>query len=179
MSYTVVKIKSSYRETITSLLKELIGFNIEVIEETDYIIYKHNYENIKDIEAIILSLSNEMINVFCYTTIVKDALDELNLVKDFFKKYNNGFYTLKELLINEIDNINKKEAFDLIVKGSRINSDFINEYLNYDLNISKASKKMFIHRNTLIYNLDKLKETSGFDLRCFKDAYIIYSLINK
>ena len=177
MSYTVVKIKSSYKDTITLLFKELIGFDIEVIEKTDYLIFKHNYENIKDIESIILSLSNDMINVFCYTTIVKDALDELNLVKDLFNKYNTGFYTLKDLLINEINNINKKEAFDLIVRGSRINSDFINEYLKYDLNVSKAAKKMFLHRNTLIYNLDKLKETSGFDLRCFKDAYIIYSLI--
>lgn len=107
MSYTVVKIKSSYKDTITLLFKELIGFDIEVIEKPDYLIFKHNYENIKDIESIILSLSNDMINVFCYTTIVKDALDELNLVKDLFNKYNTGFYTLKDLLINEINNINK------------------------------------------------------------------------
>ncbi len=178
MSYTIVKIKSSYKETITLLLKELIGFSIEVIEKPDYIIYKHNYENIKDIESIILSLSNEMINVFCYTTINNDPEDELKLVEKYFDKYNNGFYTIKELLINEIGNINKKEFFDLIVKGTRISPDFINEYIKYDLNVSKAAKGMFIHRNTMIYNLDKLKELSGFDLRCFKDAYILYSLIN-
>ena len=46
-----------------------------------------------------------------------------------------------------------------------------------DLNVSKASKILYIHRNTMLYKLDKLKELSDFDLRCFLDAYIVYSLI--
>ncbi|MBO5542875.1 MAG: helix-turn-helix domain-containing protein, partial [Acholeplasmatales bacterium] len=41
-----------------------------------------------------------------------------------------------------------------------------------------ASKSMFIHRNTMMYKLDKLKAESGFDLRNFKDACILYMLIS-
>jgi DNA-binding PucR family transcriptional regulator len=36
---------------------------------------------------------------------------------------------------------------------------------------------MFIHRNTMIYKLNKLKANSQFDLTNFKDAYILYSLL--
>ncbi len=178
MSYTIVKIKSSYNETITSLLKELIGFSIEVIEKPDYILYKHNYENIKDIENVILTLSSElMINIFGYQTITANPDEELKIVEKSFKNYVNGFYTLKSLLFTEMNSFDKKELLDLLLAGSGITKEFIKEYIKYDLNISKASKEMFIHRNTMNYKLDKLKELSGFDLRSFKDAYILYSLI--
>ena len=178
MSYTVVKIKSSYKDTITLLLKELMGFNTTVIEKPSYIIYKHDYENIDDIKAIILSLSNEqMIDIFCYTTITKNIDLELKLVEPFFEKYHNGFYTFKEFVINEINNINKNDELDLVLNGTGISKDFVVEFLKYDLNLSKAAKEMYIHRNTMIYKLDKLKEISGFDLRSFKDSYVLYSLI--
>ena len=178
MSYTIVKIKSSYNDTVTLLLKELINFNIEVIDNPNYLIFKHNYNNVDDIKSLILSLSSEqMIDIFCYETITIYPDEELNLVINLFNSINNGFYTLKEINLNNINIINKKSFIDLILKGSGITKDFIEEYIKYDLNISKASKEMYIHRNTMIYKLDKLKEVSGFDLRCFKDAYILYSLI--
>lgn len=178
MSYTIVKIKSSYKETITLLLKELVGFNIEVIDNPEYIIYKHNYENLDDIKALVLSLSNEqMIDIFSYTTITVNPDEELELVKTLFANYKTGFYTFKELILNELQAINRKEALALILSGTGITEEFIVEYLKYDLNVSKAAKEMFIHRNTMNYKLDKLKELSGFDLRSFNDAYILYSLI--
>jgi hypothetical protein len=179
MSYTIVKIKSSYKDTITLLLKELIGFNIEVIEKDDYLLYKYDFFNIDDIKALILSFASEqMINIFCFSTITSNPDLELELCLNLFNKYNNGFYSIKELLINDLSSFNKKEVLDLILNSTGINEDFIKEYVKYDLNISKASKEMFIHRNTMNYKLDKLKELSGFDLRSFNDAYILYSLIN-
>ncbi len=178
MSITVVKIESSYKNTITSLLKELVGFNNKVIEKDNYTIIEHNYENIDDIKSLILSFSSEqMINVFCYQTITYNYNEEYNLVKNALNNYKNGFYTLKDLLINDDLNNHKKEILSLILSGSGITEDFIIEYLKYDLNLSKAAKEMFIHRNTMIYKLDKLKELTGFDLRCFKDSYILYNLI--
>ena len=36
--------------------------------------------------------------------------------------------------------------------------------------MSETSRQLFIHRNTLVYRLDKLQKTTGLDLRVFEDA---------
>lgn len=46
------------------------------------------------------------------------------------------------------------------------------EFMKNSLNISETSREMFIHRNTLIYRLDKIEHDSGFNLRNFDDAYL-------
>lgn len=38
------------------------------------------------------------------------------------------------------------------------------------LNVSLTSRKMYMHRNTLMYRLNRLKENTGLDLRKFDDA---------
>lgn len=43
-------------------------------------------------------------------------------------------------------------------------------FFRSNLNISLASKELYIHRNTLIYRLDRIAEETGFDPRSFKDA---------
>ncbi|NMA30857.1 MAG: PucR family transcriptional regulator, partial [Candidatus Methanofastidiosa archaeon] len=44
-------------------------------------------------------------------------------------------------------------------------------------NTSEASKRLYMHRNTLIQKLDKFYEETGFNPRRFKDAMIIYKAI--
>ena len=46
----------------------------------------------------------------------------------------------------------------------------VNTYLARNLNISETAKSMFLHRNTLIYRLDKITQLTGLDLRRFEDA---------
>ena len=48
--------------------------------------------------------------------------------------------------------------------------DTINEFFENSLNVSETSRKLFIHRNTLVYRLDKLQKSTGLDLRVFDDA---------
>ena len=48
----------------------------------------------------------------------------------------------------------------------------------HDLNITSASKQLFIHRNTLHYRLDKIKRDTGLDLRTFQDA-VVFRLISE
>ena len=38
------------------------------------------------------------------------------------------------------------------------------------MNVSETSRKLFVHRNTLVYRLDKLQKSTGLDLRVFEDA---------
>ena len=46
----------------------------------------------------------------------------------------------------------------------------INKFFENNLNVSETSRQLFIHRNTLVYRLDKLQKTTGLDLRIFEDA---------
>lgn len=48
------------------------------------------------------------------------------------------------------------------------------KYIESGLNISKTSSSLFIHRNTLIYRLDKIKELLDLDLKNYKDSMIFY-----
>lgn len=46
----------------------------------------------------------------------------------------------------------------------------INKFFENSLNVSETSRQLFIHRNTLVYRLDKLQKATGLDLRIFDDA---------
>ena len=65
-----------------------------------------------------------------------------------------------------------KEIFD-----NRSPDDFdeetlttINKFFENSLNVSETSRQLYIHRNTLVYRLDKLQKSTGLDLRVFEDA---------
>lgn len=46
----------------------------------------------------------------------------------------------------------------------------IDKFFENSLNVSETSRQLFIHRNTLVYRLDKLKKMTGLDLHSFEDA---------
>lgn len=46
----------------------------------------------------------------------------------------------------------------------------IHKFFENSLNVSETSRQLFIHRNTLVYRLDKLQKSTGLDLRVFEDA---------
>ena len=46
----------------------------------------------------------------------------------------------------------------------------INKFFENSLNVSETSRQLFIHRNTLVYRLDKLQKATNLDLRVFEDA---------
>ena len=48
----------------------------------------------------------------------------------------------------------------------------IQRFFENNLNVSETSRKLFVHRNTLVYRLDKIKKLTGLDLREFDDAII-------
>ncbi|MTI71521.1 MAG: hypothetical protein FH751_14840 [Firmicutes bacterium] len=87
----------------------------------------------------------------------------------------------KEKLINIYNNLVKK-SFDNLDNGE-IKTAM--KFIENDLNLSLAARKLYIHRNTLIYRIEKIEKITGFDLRKFKDALefnlllIIYKYLNE
>lgn len=56
--------------------------------------------------------------------------------------------------------------------------DTVRVFFENDLNLTAASKQLFIHRNTLNYRLDKIKKDFGLDLRSFRDA-VIFKIVSE
>ncbi len=48
----------------------------------------------------------------------------------------------------------------------------IQKFFENNLNVSETSRKLFVHRNTLVYRLEKIKKITGLDLREFDDAIV-------
>ncbi|MBC7766239.1 MAG: helix-turn-helix domain-containing protein, partial [Hyphomonadaceae bacterium] len=48
----------------------------------------------------------------------------------------------------------------------------INKFFECNLNVSETSRKLFVHRNTLVYRLDKIQKITNLDLRIFEHAII-------
>ena len=55
------------------------------------------------------------------------------------------------------------------------------EFLRNSLNVSETSRNLYMHRNTLLYRLDKIKEATGLNLRSFADAvsFRVLTILNK
>ena len=48
----------------------------------------------------------------------------------------------------------------------------IQKFFDNNLNVSETSRKLFVHRNTLVYRLEKIRKLTGLDLREFDDAIV-------
>jgi len=46
----------------------------------------------------------------------------------------------------------------------------INKFFENNLNVSETSRQLFVHRNTLVYRIERIQKTTGLDLRNFDDA---------
>ncbi len=55
--------------------------------------------------------------------------------------------------------------------------DTIKCFFDNDLNITKTSQKLFLHRNTLAYRIDKIKKLLGIDINNFSDAILLSNFI--
>lgn len=135
----------------------------------------------------VISVNGKINNIFdlrkCYNECKESLfLGEKFSLKESILNYDN---TLFEKIVY---NVNLKVKNELMIRFSYKFDHFdgeiittIEEFIKSDLNISDAAKKLFIHRNTLIYRLDKIYKETGFDIRNFKEAsvFIIAFLVWK
>ncbi|MCD7982256.1 MAG: helix-turn-helix domain-containing protein [Clostridiales bacterium] len=108
----------------------------------------------------------------------KEAHMALDVGKIFFEDQNIIAYAALGIgrLIYQLP-IPLCKMFIREIFGSRSPDDFdeetlttINKFFENSLNVSETSRQLYIHRNTLVYRLDKLQKSTGLDLRVFEDA---------
>ena len=74
--------------------------------------------------------------------------------------------TLCDIFLSEVF---KKNSIDSLDQETLFT---INEFFENDLNVSETSRKLFVHRNTLVYRLEKINKQIGLDLRKFDHAIV-------
>ena len=74
--------------------------------------------------------------------------------------------TLCDMFLKEVFKKNPIESLDQETLYT------INKFFENNLNVSETSRKLFVHRNTLVYRLEKIKKLTGLDLREFDHAIV-------
>ena len=155
-------------------------------------------EDIADIAGAVIATSiDEADTAVCVGVSIKNSYKELNsayteavkalrLGKKRFPGHMLFFYSdfvLYELL-NELPDGALKVFRDKII-GTAANAVLDREMLltvkalfEHNLNISSASRALFVHRNSLLYRIDKLQNMTGLDIRKFEDAVMLRLLLS-
>ena len=162
--------------------------NIIVVKElADNETYDDLSKTAEDILNLFRSDANNNINI-SYSKIVnelkevsrsyKEARMALDVGKIFFEEQDVIAYSqlgigrliyqlpipLCKMFIKEIFDGKSPDEFDEELLTT------INKFFENSLNVSETSRQLYIHRNTLVYRLDKLQKSTGLDLRVFEDA---------
>ena len=187
---------SNALETVRSLFAGKSKDFITAVDEKNIIIVKElkaneTYEDMDKTAHVILDMLNteamSKVHV-AYGTIVneikevsrsyKEAKMALDVGKIFYSDKNVAAYSnlgigrliyqlplpLCRMFIKEIFDGRSPDDFDEETLTT------INKFFENSLNVSETSRQLYIHRNTLVYRLDKLQKSTGLDLRVFEDA---------
>ena len=169
---------------------------VTAVDEKDIIVVRElgeyeTYEDLNKTAEVILDLfrgeTRQEIHI-AYGTIVgdirevsrsyKEARMALDVGKIFFKEKNIVAYStlgigrliyqlpipLCKMFIKEIFDSKSPDDFDEETLTT------IYKFFENNLNVSETSRQLYIHRNTLVYRLDKLQKSTGLGLRVFEDA---------
>lgn len=183
-------------ETVRSLFSVKTKDFITAVDEKNIILVKElkpneEYEDLeKTAQTIIDMLGAEAMTKahVAYGTIIneikevsrsyKEAKMALDVGKIFYSNKNVVAYSnlgigrliyqlplpLCRMFIKEIFDGRSPDDFDEETLTT------INKFFENSLNVSETSRQLYIHRNTLVYRLDKLQKSTGLDLRVFEDA---------
>lgn len=166
---------------IEDVFKTLLGNFIKCEKLDNCMFIYHKEFNIKELTDIIQALEIDLdspISVYIsYDNKEELLINEWELIKQLFNKCGSGIYTLKDLLeINRIID-NGIEILRFVLDGTGVDRNVIEAMALNDLNVSKASITLYMHRNTLMYKIDRLYDKTGFDIKTFKDLYTLYKLL--
>lgn len=184
------------QEVLGGMFSPQNGDYITSVDENGIVLIKkleddQDYEDIRTVADTIVDMMQmeAMINVrVAYGTIVgelkdvsksyKEAMMALEVGRIFYNEcrvaaYNNlGIGRLIYQLPENLCHMYVEEIF-----GDNIPDDLdeetintINKFFENSLNISETSRQLFVHRNTLVYRIEKLQKQTGLDIRLFDDA---------
>ena len=196
----LVETKTEKDSTAAELLRGMFsphaGDYITAVDEKNVILIKalephEGYEEVEQIANTIVDMMNmeALLNVrVSYGTIVqelkdvsksyKEAAMALDVGKIFYIEKNVNAYNTLGIgrLIYQLP-VNLCKIFIEEILGDTNPGDFdeeilttVNKFFENNLNVSETSRQLFVHRNTLVYRIEKLEKSTGLDVRTFDDA---------
>ncbi len=187
---------SNAMETIKNLFGTKSRDFITAVDEKNIILVKEleqgeTYESLVSTANIIVDMLNteamSQVRV-AYGTIVKEIKDVSKSYKEAKMALDVGriFYSEKTVIAYSTLGIGRLiyqlpiplcEMFMKEVFGDNMPDSFdeetivtINKFFENNLNVSETSRQLYVHRNTLVYRLEKLQKSTGLDIRVFDDA---------
>lgn len=187
---------STAMELLNGMFTSQVGDYITSVDESNVILIKaitpeDNYDRLDQIAHTIVDMMNmeAMLNVrVSYGTIVEELKDVSKSYKEAKMALDVGkiFYAEKKVtayntlgigrLIYQLP-INLCKIFIDEIFGDNVPSELddetlttINKFFENNLNVSETSRQLFVHRNTLVYRIEKLEKSTGLDIRTFDDA---------
>lgn len=186
----------SVMEMLKSLFSVQSGDYITSIDEKNIILIKaleakQEYDDLVSVANTIVDMINTeaMISVkVAYGTIVQELKEVSKSYKEAKMALDVGkiFYAEKKViayntlgigrLIYQLP-VNLCQIFMREIFGDNVPVDIdeeilttVNKFFENNLNVSETSRQLFIHRNTLVYRIEKLQKSTGLDIRVFDDA---------
>ena len=183
-------------ELLHGMFSAQSGDYITAVDENNVILIKtlkpdEGYDEIEKTAQIIVDMmsTEAMLNVrVAYGTIIqelkdvsksyKEAMMALDVGKIFYVEKKVNAYgslgigrliyqlpvNLCKIFIEEIFGDNSPGNFDEEIVTT------VNKFFENNLNVSETSRQLFVHRNTLVYRVEKLQKSTGLDVRTFDDA---------
>ena len=172
------------------------GDYITAVDESNVILIKalnadSTYEDMAEVAETIVAMVNAeaMMNVrVSFGTVVQELKDVSKSYKEAKMALDVGkiFYAEKSVvaysalgigrLIYQLP-VNLCKLFIDEIFGDNVPSELddetlttINKFFENNLNVSETSRQLFVHRNTLVYRIEKIQKSTGLDLRNFDDA---------
>lgn len=184
----LIYLKDKQSKAIKLIQKKYLEDESIIVSQDEYIliISKNDISN-DSIKELLLGIKKN-ITEKCYISYCK--IDEYNELKEKFEylksnleiclKYNlpSKIYTEKSLLLEKmIKNVEEKEINRVYREYndifSKLDDDLIKTieiFFSEGLKISESADKLYIHRNTLFYRIDKIKKLVNYDISNFNEA---------
>lgn len=183
-------------ELLKGMFSAQTGDYITAVDESNVILIKaleqsSTHEDLISIADTIVDMMNTeaMLNVrVSFGTVVQELKDvsksykeakmALDVGKIFYAERSVAAYSTLGIgrLIYQLP-VNLCKIFIEEIFGENVPSDLddetlttINKFFENNLNVSETSRQLFVHRNTLVYRIEKIQKSTGLDLRNFDDA---------
>jgi len=177
---------SKYTYEIIDILKDVIG-EAEVVSYEEYSVIFYFNKIDFDFKSLIKTINDDFYtdaHLFESGKIQFGDATEFHKLLDIYNKagLNKYTYTSNKNILAYLTS-SKEQAKELApVLLNKVLKDesllmLINTMFENDLNISTTAKNTYMHRNTVNYKLEQIKDETGLDIRRFKDAVIMYEFL--